>query len=566
VKIHQLQHITDITEILFAHGIRDVVISPGSRNAPLIKAFYKSFGDGCKSLVDERSAAYFALGKSLDTRKPTVLICTSGTAVLNCAPAIAEAFYQQVPLLVITADRPQEWIGQLDNQAIQQINIFGNNIKASYSLPVVTSTEDELWFVHRIINEAFHKTVSVSPGPVHINVPLREPLYEKLPVASKNLQVIRMEIPEYILPENSAFQADWEKANSILIVCGQLLPDEKLKETIQKLSTDSRVVVMAEPVSNVHQAATIASPEVILNSKIIYPEKAIPELVIYIGGQVVSKKVKLFLRGLQNTVFYRISTDEQIIDTFQNVNAIVNAEPHSILKQLKVKIEGEKSAFKNFWENETAITKSVTARHIDKIGYSDLMVFKEISELLPDGAIVFAGNSSVVRYLLYFNQKQRKFYANRGVSGIDGCLSTAAGLASKTDETVYAIVGDLSFGYDSNALWNRQLPKNLKIILINNEGGGIFHLLKGPSESEDFLPFVNAHHPIGFKKLTEAFGLKYNLCFSGNELSGSVKNLVLQKNGAEVLEIKTPNNGEPQITKDFFKFLNNNYDKELGND
>ncbi|MDO8951776.1 MAG: thiamine pyrophosphate-dependent enzyme, partial [Draconibacterium sp.] len=167
---------------------------------------------------------------------------------------------------------------------------------------------------------------------------------------------------------------------------------------------------------------------------------------------------------------------------------------------------------------------------------------------------------------LYFNQKQRKFYSNRGVSGIDGCLSTAAGLASKTDETVYAIVGDLSFGYDSNALWNRELPENLKIILINNEGGGIFHLLKGPSESDDFLPFVNAFHPIDFKKLTEAFGLKYNLCSSGNELSGSVKNLVLQKNGAEVLEIRTPNHGEPQITKDFFKFLNNNYDKELGND
>ena len=180
--------------------------------------------------------------------------------------------------------------------------------------------------------------------------------------------------------------------------------------------------------------------------------------------------------------------------------------------------------------------------------------------------MVFAGNSSVIRYLSYFNQKNRKYYSNRGVSGIDGCLSTAAGLASKVDETVYAIVGDLTFGYDSNALWNRALPKNLKIILINNEGGGIFHLLKGPSETDDFVPFVNAYHPIAYKKLAEAFGLKYNLCSTEKELQVSLKNIVLQNNGVEVLEIRTPNNGEPQVTKDFFKFLNNNYDTELGND
>jgi len=566
VKYLQLQHIADMPEILFAHGVRDVVISPGSRNAPLIKAFFKRFGDGCKSLADERSAAYFALGQSLATRKPTVLICTSGTAVLNYAPAVAEAFYQQVPLLIITSDRPSEWIGQLDNQAIRQKNIFGNNIKASYSLPVAISHDDELWFAHRTINEAFHKTVSESPGPVHINVPLREPLYETLPEVSSGLRIIKTEKTTNSLPENSFFSADWEKAKSILIVCGQHQPDEKLKETIQKLSGDSRVVVVAEPISNVHFTATFSNPEVTFNSKTNYLDLAIPELVIYIGGQVVSKKIKLFLRGLQNSTFYRISTDEQIIDTFQNIDAFIHAEPHSVLKELKVNSEVEKSTFPIFWENESRKAERLAEKYIDKIAYSDLLVFKEISALLPNDAIVFAGNSSVVRYLFYFDQKNRKYYSNRGVSGIDGCLSAASGLASKTDEPVYVIVGDLAFGYDSNALWNRELPENLKIILINNEGGGIFHLLKGPSETEDFLPFVNAHHPIDFKKLTEAFGLKYNLCSSENELEKGIKNLILKNKGSEVLEIRTPNNGEPQVTKDFFKFLNNNYETELGND
>lgn len=562
---HQLQHITDLAEIFFAHGVKDVVISPGSRNAPLIRAFYNRFGEKCKSLVDERSAAYFALGQSLITRKPTVLISTSGTAVLNYAPAIAEAFYQQVPLLVITADRPAEWIGQQDNQAIQQKNIYQNYIKTSYSLPVESSNAEDLWMAHRTINEAFYKTNSGNPGPVHINVPLREPLYENLPEATKNILVLQKEKPENIIPENSLLRKDWQRADSIMLVCGQSLPNERLKEAVQKLSADSRVVVIAEPLANLKNSVAIANPEVTFNSKIKYPEEAIPELVIYFGGQVVSKKIKLFLRGLQNTKFWFISPEEQLIDTFQNVNAQIQAEPFSILKSLNAQSTGTDSAFKKFWKKDKQDTAFLTEKYTKTVGYSDLQVFKNLSENLPEDAIVFAGNSSVVRYLLYFDQKQRTYYSNRGVSGIDGCLSSAAGLASKTDKPVYAIVGDLTFTYDSNALWNRNLPGNLKIILINNEGGGIFHLLKGPSEHEAFQSLVNAHHPVDFKKLTEAFGLNYRLCTSENELLDSVQGLIQNTDKAEILEIRTPNNGEPQITKDFFRYLNANYGTEMDN-
>ena len=233
---------------------------------------------------------------------------------------------------------------------------------------------------------------------------------------------------------------------------------------------------------------------------------------------MVSKKIKLFLRRLQYSKFWLISPEEQIIDTFQNINALVHAGPVSVLKRLKPKTTETISPFKKFWEKENSNAARLTEKYTGKISYSDLLVFKTLSENLPENAIVFAGNSSVVRYLMYFNQKRRKYYSNRGVSGIDGCLSSAAGLASKLEEPVYAIVGDLAFGYDSNALWNRNLPKNLKIILINNEGGGIFHLLKGPSEHEAFRPLVNAHHPINFKKLSEAFGLNYRLCARRNEL------------------------------------------------
>ena len=173
-------------------------------------------------------------------------------------------------------------------------------------------------------------------------------------------------------------------------------------ETLNYLSTDSRIVIMAEPVSNLHQNASISNPEIIFNSKTNYPDKAIPELVIYLGGQVVSKKIKLFLRGLKKALFYRISTDEQIIDTFQNVNTIIKADPYSVLKGLKVKNPAGISDFKNFWQNETRKAKRLSEKYTGKIEYSDLLVFKKISELLPDDAIVFAGNSSVVRYLDLF--------------------------------------------------------------------------------------------------------------------------------------------------------------------
>ncbi|MCG6189771.1 2-succinyl-5-enolpyruvyl-6-hydroxy-3-cyclohexene-1-carboxylic-acid synthase [Maribellus maritimus] len=561
----KLQHITDLAEILFAHGVEDVVISPGSRNAPLIRAFYKRFGEKCLSLVDERSAAYFALGQSLVTRKPTVLISTSGTAILNYAPAIAEAFYQQVPLLVLTADRPAEWIGQQDNQAMQQEKIYRNYIKASYSLPVESSNDDDLWMAYRTINEAFSKTTSGNFGPVHINIPLREPLYESLPEPTENISVLQKEKLESMLPENSLLRKDWQKAGAIMLVCGQLLPDKNLKETVDKLAADSRVVVVAEPLANLGNEIGLTNPEVILNSKIQYPKEAIPELAIYFGGQVVSKKIKLFLRELKNTKFWFISSGEQLIDTFQNISGHIQAEPLSVLRSLNAQSTGTDSAFKKFWKKEKQNATFLTEKYNREIAYSDLKVFSQLSETLPYDAIVFAGNSSIVRYLLYFSQKQRTYYSNRGVSGIDGCLSSAAGLASKTEKPVFVIVGDLAFTYDSNALWNRGLPKNLKIILVNNEGGGIFHLLKGPSQNEAFLPLVNAHHPVDFKKLSEAFGLNYNLCESENELKSSIQKSCKNSDEAEILEIRTPNNGEPQITKDFFKFLNANYGKKMDN-
>ncbi len=561
----RLQHITDFAEILHRQGIGDIVVSPGSRNAPLTRAFFNRFGKKCKSLVDERSAAYFALGQSLATGKPTVLISTSGTAVLNYAPAIAEAFHQQIPLLVITADRPAEWIGQKDNQTIGQRDIFRNYVKASYTFPVESSCPDDLWLSHRIANEAFLKTIAACPGPVHINVPLREPLYETLPCASENIWIIKKEVDETCLPPASGFLEDWEKAASIMLICGQMLPDTNFAENLKKLSADPRLAIIAEPIANINEAATVTNPDVVLKTNCGYPKEALPDLVIYFGGQVVSKKTKLFLRGLQKTNFWHISQEDNLVDTFRNINAHLCAGPASVLKNLKPQSHKSDNLFKKYWENESIKASENIEGYTKEIPYSDLLVFKHLSEMLPEGSVIFAGNSNSVRYLQYFSPRRRKYYANRGVSGIDGCLSTAAGLASKIQEQVYAIVGDLSFVYDSNALWNRELPKNLKIIIINNEGGGIFHLLNGPSGHEAFYPLENAHHPVDFKKLSGAFGISYQSCSSEKDIQCSIQKLIQNDKETQILEIKTPGNGKPQITKDFFEFLNIRHGEEMDN-
>lgn len=552
--IHKHQHIVNMVEIFSLLEIEDIIISPGSRNAPLTNAFYAKFGNSCTSIVDERSAAYYALGKSLQCKKPSILVCTSGTAALNYAPAVAEAFYQGVPLIVLTADRPPELIGQQDNQTIQQTNIYKDNVKGSLSFPTDILTPDLLKKCEEIIHEAFSLSLNGFNGPVHINIPLREPLYEVLPVANQKISIyksLEKEIPQ-ALPNH--FIESWDKAKSIYIVCGQHSPNKALEEAIVRISKDKRVVVLTEAISNIHQGVTINSPDVVINFKDKNISTFQPILVLYYGGHIVSKKLKNFLQEQKHAEFYFLEDSSREIDTFQLLKKTIQVEPSELLNKLPIQ-EGESSEFKLYWQNKTKDCLTKGKEYLADIHYSDLMVYEKISSILPDDATVFAGNSNAVRYLHFFHQKDRLFYANRGTSGIDGCLSTAAGLASKTDQEVFAVLGDLSFVYDSNALWNRDFPLNLKIIVVNNKGGGIFHLIQGPSENESFDSFFNAHHPAKIKKIAEAFDFNYIHCDNPEQLERSIQQISGKNVNRVILEIETPNNGDAEVTRNFFNYL-----------
>lgn len=539
--MHGKQHITDLAEICLKKGIRKVVISPGSRSAPIIQAFLKCYPGNCHSIVDERSAGYFALGLALSYQQPVALICTSGTAALNYAPALAEAYYQKIPLLAITADRAPEWIDQQDNQTLHQRDIYKNFVKSGFELPRNITDENELWFAHRLINEAVNLLLSEPAGPVHLNIPLPEPLYDDLPEVWKPLPVIPFEKPEYnpVIPERLMDQ--WNQAKSILIVHGQHEPDADLTDSIILLSRDPRIAVIAENISNIPPVCSISNSHLVLSiNRKNLPEH--PDLVLHSGGQVVSKSLTAYLRNAQHTKVWRIGNDHRLVDTYKIMSEHI-ALPASLVYSVlasHIHEDAEQPGYRFQWKQLAESSMRKATERISQLPFSDIHVFSHVIRNMPEQINVFLGNSSIIRYAQLFNASEGiSYYSNRGTSGIDGCLSTASGIASASGKTTIAILGDLGFLYDSNALWNRKLPTNLKILVINNHGGGIFHIIKGPSSSAGFKEFIEAHHPVNIAKLAEAYNLDYLSAENEAVLKAQWPEFIANGSKPVIFEVKT---------------------------
>jgi 2-succinyl-5-enolpyruvyl-6-hydroxy-3-cyclohexene-1-carboxylate synthase len=537
---HSRQHITDLAGILKKRNIERIVISPGSRSAPLINAFTGIFGDRCVSIVDERSAAYFALGIAISTRQPVAMICTSGTAVLNYAPAIAEAYYQQVPLIAITADRPHEWIDQFDNQTLRQKGIYNNFIKRSFELPQFIATNDDLWFAQRIVNDAVNVCLEENPGPVHINVPLTEPLYDELPPTSEELTSISRIFAAAKLELPASLISEWKKAERIMIIHGQDHPLSGILQALQPFLKDPRIIIMAENISNLCADNLIMNSNLLLSLSRGVQTPEYPDLIIHSGGQVVSKALTGYLRKGKGIKCWRIGKDNAIIDTFRQVSFTVPYSAVDFYRSLGEHISPRsRDNYRQTWLKQAKVSEKLANERISKLPFSDIHVFSALAELMPTNASIVLGNSSIIRYSQIFRSATNlKFYSNRGVSGIDGALSTASGIASTASDLTIAILGDLGFLYDSNALWNNALPGNLRIVVVNNQGGGIFHILKGPSDQPGFKKFIEAHHPVNIAKLAEAYGLRYSSATNKAEMLKQWPDFV---NGGSpaIFEIKT---------------------------
>jgi len=544
------QHIVDLANILRKNAISRIIICPGSRNAPLIQVFERDSYFSCYSIVDERSAGYVALGMAKQAGEAVAVVTTSGTAALNLAPAVAEAFHQKIPLVVLTADRPEEWPPQFGNQRINQDDIFLKNSKSSYSLPPEIVSSEELKKVGMNISRIIHSAKTTPKGPVHINVPLHEPLYDVLP----GLFVPEMKENPKLVKENDYNVEDTDleeiydsllSEERVLIVAGMQTYSSKEKDLLEALAARFQVTILAENLANLSPESCISSPERVLGSlDENFKELLQPELVVTFGGQVVSKKCRLFIQNLKDIPVR--SLDRVPTRIFEDLLRTPNGDP------------GNSNRYLSLWKTFEASSQKRAESFFENADFCNLTACSRILDITPSGYHVHFGNSGTIRYSQLKNSRpDLVYYANRGTSGIDGSLSTAVGSAMVSEAQHLIILGDLSFVYDSNALWNAEFPQNLKIIVLNDQGGGIFRLLDGPDRMSFFDKFSVTSHPVSLKSLSEAFGIQYLQAKNYHELNNQLENLFFNIPGHVLLEVDTSQCENSSIFKMFYKSIHN---------
>ena len=563
------QGISELPHICLAHGLRHVVISPGSRNAPLILSFTSHDDMECISISDERSAAYYALGMAQQLNKPVAIICTSGTAVANLTPAIAEALYLKVPLLVLTADRPLEWIDQNDGQTIRQDGIFSNVVKQSFTTPVETQTEGELWHFRRIINQAIQTTQLGKAGPVHINIPLREPLYEILPPVNTPPSVMKVSPKDNCLMEEEWMELRRECKNykKIMVVCGFNAPKAELTAQLQKMADSGTAVILAENLSNSTGAGIIDTPERFMAMLKDDNQKELqPELLITTGGAVISKRLKKYLRRYKPRAHWHIDENEFFVDTYQCLSRNIPLKPECFFREMQEYF----TADADYAARATAIQQQSWSLHdafLAEAEFSDLPAYAAVFNQLPGNINLHLANSTPVRYAQLFpSRKDIHYYSNRGTSGIDGCISTAAGASMVTDKMNVLLLGDLAFIYDSNGLWNNALPANLRIVVMDNGGGNIFKLIETGPGVEKIRPFIETPHKVQIADLCKAYGVEYIATSGPEELKDILPGFFKPNRLPVVLHIQTCGETSARTFKQYFQHINKNeHEKNLDN-
>ena len=495
-----------IIQICLAKGIHDIVISPGSRNAPLTIGFASNPNFKCYSIADERSAAFFALGIAQQIKRPVAVVCTSGSALLNYYPAVAEAFYSQIPLIVISADRPQSKIDIGDGQTIRQENVFAN-----HSLYNANLTEEASKANGHKINDAID-TAFYKKGPVHINAPFEEPLYETVSELSVDAMVHNFASLNPITPleDLTAFVDIWNKSTKKLVLVGVNDPNLISDATVEALAKDESVVVMTETTSNLHHPSFISNIDTIITPFTNEDfEDFCPDILVTFGGMIVSKRIKAFLRKYKPKQHWHIDS-LRAYDTFGILSKHFEVHPSTFFESFLPLIKQMKSDYFAKMDQIKSIRKEKQAVYLSKVPFSDFMVFDKILKSLPQNSQLQISNSSAIRYAQLMEiEPSVEVFCNRGTSGIDGSTSTAIGAAVVNNKPTIFITGDISFLYDSNALWNNYIPENFKIILINNGGGGIFRILPGHNETEVFNTFFETSHHLTAEHLAKMYGLIY---------------------------------------------------------
>lgn len=538
--------IYDITEICRFHGVETAVLCPGSRCAPLTLAFSRDKHIRALSIVDERSAAFVALGIAETTKRPVVLVCTSGSAVLNFGPAIAEAYYRHVPLLVLTADRPLRLVGQQDGQTMNQPNVFVNYSQGNFSLSGDISNEQELAYLHRTVNTALIKAKQ-NQGPVHVNITFEEPLYQ-LASQEKPARTIQHISTKETL---NALFAQWKELKCMVLL-GARQPHPAQNELLQDVA--QKMPVLAESISNV-AAGVFNANEIVRHIAAKKPEAFKADLLLTLGEGIVSKNLKAFLRKNPAAIHLHIDIQANPVDTYHQLTHIVSLDEETVLACLNEHFSGTTAQvdFFNTWKSadETIQSKLISAS--SGVAFSDFAAIYYMAQRIPSDVAIHVGNSMAVRYLNMMGKsiKGNPVFCNRGTSGIDGSISTALGNAIGLNQKVWALVGDLSFQYDGNALWNEYVPASFRVIVINNSGGGIFRLIDGPSSVPELVERFETRKQSSAQYKAAQFGLNYLACHTADELAQNWSYFVADSGKPCLLEIFT----EPETNDSVFKFV-----------
>lgn len=548
-----------IIDLCFKKNIKNIVISPGSRNAPLTLGFNHNSFFKTYNIVDERSAAFFALGIAQQINFPVVLVCTSGSALLNYYPAISEAYYSNIPLVILSADRPGRLLNIGDGQTINQKNVFNKNIGYSenlnqndnYYLNLFGLRDNNQYKINKALNFSIEKQ-----SPVHINIPFSEPLYEVTNSLSVNTINKLPRLNNQNVKNISSFRNKWQNSIKKIILIGVSSPDLLCKKSIDLLVSDSSLLVLIENTSNVYHPSFCNKIDQLiapLTNKELKEFR--PEILITIGGMIISKKIKAIFRDNKPNEHWHIGIHDAN-DTFFCLTKHFKTSPNNIIYKLYENFNDNGSDFYNKWDLVISKRKEKHKKYLSNLIYCDFKVFDYVLNSIPSKSMLQVSNSSAIRYTQLFDlDSSINVFCNRGTSGIDGSTSTAVGAASVFKGNTVFITGDLSFFYDSNALWNNFIPTSFRVILINNKGGGIFKILTKDNNTELFKKFFETKHDLNAKDLCNMYDFEY---FTSND-EDSLKNILNdfhnESEKPRLLEVITDNDYNQDYLLNYFDYI-----------
>ncbi len=552
----EIIHAQQVILLFKKRGIKHIVISPGSRNAPLTIGFTNDSYFKCYSIVDERCASHFAMGIAQQLKEPVVVVCTSGSALLNYYPAVTEAFYSEIPFIVLSADRPPHKIDIGDGQTIRQQHVYANHILFDTQLEMInhSSQVEAIATNERLINKAISTSIA-QHGPVHINIPFEEPLYNTVEAAVVDPKVIDLlKNDSTTIP--SVFHKQWVNAKRKLVILSTLNPAVFTQKHLDQLASDPTVLMMSEVSSNLTHDKIIWGIDTLI-APIEKDHDAIahlqPDMVVTIGGMIVSKKIKQYLRKFETQTHYHVG-NRKAYDTFFKLSGHIKVTPAAWVESLKPSIND--SDYSSYWLHFFKNYLIKRESYFENMPWSDFKAFECIFKELPAHITLQLGNSSTIRYAqLFAMNATHQVFSNRGTSGIDGSTSTAIGAAVASQRPTVLITGDLSFFYDSNALWNTYIPANFKIIVVNNSGGGIFRILPGKKDNDTFTTYFETTHQLDASHLCKMFDVGYSSVDSEHAFAKAYKTFLNDNTRPQLLEIFTTRLENDTVLLDYFKFL-----------